>query len=502
MNEDQNNINELNNDLPPEEEQQIRVRAIKDIIVSLNITKAREFVDEVPNADIAALFPELTLEEQLTFLRLIKTDEAAEIFSYLDEDIQVELAKSFTEDWGMKLLQELQSDELVDVLDELPANVTSKILAYTSSSKRSALNKLLSYNDDEVGSIMSIDISSIPNFYTCEQALNKIRRDYGKNKKELVHYYYVIDNRNKLLGALTLEEIIFAKPSEKIDNLYSPVAYIETSEKKEEAAKVFSEHDMSVLPVVNHEKRLIGMITSDDVIDVIQEEATEDIYKMAGIDKKAADIEYSKTPWYRLFRSRILWVSLLLLLATITQIIINYTLYKTTKLFEQANTANILITISFAAIIPVVIGASNNASIQANVSVSRALALDEIDRKDYKTVVWKELLVGFFIGLVLMILNTGRLGIYFSATKDLFGTDKYKYLALILGTSIALFLSVILSSLFGALIPIAFARAKKDPSSMSSILLNTLLDFITTLIMFGIVFGIMYGFIGFDKLSV
>ncbi|MGV2393488.1 UNVERIFIED_CONTAM: CBS domain-containing protein [Campylobacter lari] len=244
---------------------------------------------------MAELFNEIDLQEKITFLRLLKTQEAADLFSYLDDDIQTELANSFTQEWGINLLQELQSDELVDVLEDLPANVTSKILAYTPEGKRAELNKLLSYNNDEVGSIMSIDISSIFNSYTCEQALNKIRRDYNKNKKELVHYYYVIDERMKLLGVLTLEEILFAEPNEKIDEIYSPVAYVKTSDKKEDAAQIFSEHDMSVLPVVNNDKRLVGMITSDDVIDVIQDEATEDIYKIAGIGKVAIESEYMKT---------------------------------------------------------------------------------------------------------------------------------------------------------------------------------------------------------------
>ncbi|WP_282459190.1 CBS domain-containing protein, partial [Mycoplasmopsis arginini] len=142
----------------------------------------------------------------------------------------------------------------------------------------------LSYAEDEVGSIMSIDISSIQNEYTCEQALYKIRRDYSKKNAELVHYYYVVSPTQKLLGVLTLEEIVFAKPNAKIDDIYSPVKSLKANDKQESAAKIFSEYDMSVLPVTNQDDRLIGMITSDDVIDVIHEAATEDIYKMAGIN--------------------------------------------------------------------------------------------------------------------------------------------------------------------------------------------------------------------------
>nr|WP_307940309.1 CBS domain-containing protein [Mycoplasmopsis bovis] len=264
-----------------------------------------------------------------------------------------------------------------------------------SSEKRNELNKLLSYNDDEVGSIMSIDISSLPSSYTCEQALNKIRRDYKKNQKELVHYYFVVSNTNKLLGVLTLEEITFAEPNEKIEDLYSPVAFVYTKVKRRKMlAKVFSEQDMSVLPVVNHEKRLIGMITSDDVIDVIQDEVTEDLYKIAGISNKVIENDYIKTPWYKIVQSRILWLSLLLIFSTITQGIIHWALHVTYISHKSADTASFasLLTVAFAAIIPVLNNSVKNIGLQSNISISRSIALDEIDKKDFAKVVWKELL--------------------------------------------------------------------------------------------------------------
>ncbi len=391
---------------------------LRKVIATLNLNGAREIVDTYPDADIASSLESLELNEQLIFLRLLTTSSAASIFSYLDEDVQVELAKSFTEDWGMKLLQELQSDELVDVLDELPSNVASKVLAYTSSEKRNELNKLLSYNDDEVGSIMSIDISSLPSSYTCEQALNKIRRDYKKNQKELVHYYFVVSNTNKLLGVLTLEEITFAEPNEKIEDLYSPVAFVYTKVKRRKMlAKVFSEQDMSVLPVVNHEKRLIGMITSDDVIDVIQDKVTEDLYKIAGISNKVIENDYIKTPWYKIVQSRILWLSLLLIFSTITQGIIHWALHVTYISHKSADTASFasLLTVAFAAIIPVLNNSVKNIGLQSNISISRSIALDEIDKKDFAKVVWKELLAAIVLASVLVVVNFARLSAYFAS---------------------------------------------------------------------------------------
>nr|WP_307924562.1 magnesium transporter [Mycoplasmopsis bovis] len=258
-------------------------------------------------------------------------------------------------------------------------------------------------------------------------------------------------------------------------------------------AKVFSEQDMSVLPVVNHEKRLIGMITSDDVIDVIQDEVTEDLYKIAGISNKVIENDYIKTPWYKIVQSRILWLSLLLIFSTITQGIIHWALHVTYISHKSADTASFasLLTVAFAAIIPVLNNSVKNIGLQSNISISRSIALDEIDKKDFAKVVWKELLAAIVLASVLVVVNFARLSAYFAATKDLLGDNKLKYLALIIGTSVALFISVILSSLFGSLLPILLIKAKKDPSSASVILLNLVVDFITVLITFGITYGIL-----------
>ncbi|UUD34744.1 magnesium transporter [Mycoplasmopsis caviae] len=479
------------------ESQEINLQnELQEIIITKNVAKARDFIDNNPMADVAALLNELKLEEQLTFLPLLKTVEAAELFSYLDEEVQSNLAQSFTEDWGMKLLQELQSDELADVLEELPSNVTSKILAYTPREKRTELNKLLSYEDDEVGSIMSIDISSISNFYTCEQALHKIRRDYKKKNAELVHYYYVVNETNKLIGVLTLEEIIFADPNAKIDDIYNPVTYVSVHDKTEIAAQVFSEHDMSVLPVVNHEKRLVGMITSDDVIDVIKEEATEDLYKIAGINShEVNENEYLKTPWYKILKSRILWLILLLLFATVTQIIVHFGAWSIAKRINQQATTISLATIAFAALIPVINSTTSNSGIQANISVNRALALKEIETNQYAKVIWKETLIGFISGLILALINFARLGVYFSVTKDLMSVQKMIYWAIIIGSSIALLLSLTISKLLGAAFPIIWAKFKKDPSSISVSLIKTITDIIATLLIFSLTFALITAFV-------
>ena len=478
LDDEQNSENHQEND-----EQLIQEELIKTI-KEKNLQKVRDFAEKYPDATIAKLLNVMLIEEQLTFLRLLKTSDAAEIFSYLDEEVQTKLAQCFTEEWGMKLLQELQSDELVDVLEELPANVTSKILAFTPNEKRIEINRLLRYHDNQVGSFMSIDLSSIKNTYTCEQALNKIRRDYNKARAELMHFYFVIDGSNKLLGALTLEDIAFADPNALINDIYYSIASVSTYDNREYAAQVFSEHDLSVLPVVNREGYLVGMITSDDVIDVIQDSASEDMYKLAGMNpKEIIETTYLKTSIGKIIKSRIFWLIALLMFATLTQIVIDSLLRVFSKnSLNSTLTKDVILIISLSSLIPILNNITSNSGFQSNISITRAITLREINKKDFNKIILKEMLISLIIGLILGIINFARLGIYYSANKQLLGTEMKKYLIIICVSSITILISIILSNFIGIILPIIASKIKKDPSSISISLINTLTDIITTLI--------------------
>lgn len=472
-----------------DEEEELLSEKLRDIIKEKDIQKLRDFADEYPDATIAKILNKMLVEEQLTFLRMLKTSEAAEIFSYLDDEVQTKLAQCFTEEWGMKLLQELQSDELVDVLEELPANVTSKILASTPNEKRIEINKLLRYDENQVGSFMSIDLSTIKNTYTCEQALNKIRRDYNKSKAELMHFYFVVSDTNKLLGALTLEDITFADPNALIDDIYYSIASISTYDDREHAAKVFSEHDLSVLPVVNREGFLVGMITSDDVIDVIQDSASEDIYKMAGMNpKEIIENTYLKTSVGKIIKSRIFWLIALLVIASFTQIIIDVFLRFFVKKVEPSfiSNKNIVMMISITSLVPILNNITSNSGTQSNISITRAITINEIEKKHISKIIAKELLISTIIGLILGILNFARLSMYYGISKELINETR-KYLIIISFSSLAIFISIILSNLLSILFPLLAFKMKKDPSSISISVVNTLTDILTTSIALGII---------------
>ncbi|VEU76176.1 Magnesium transporter mgtE [Mycoplasmopsis columboralis] len=469
-------------------EEQILIELTK-LIQSKSIRKIREFLDQYTLADIAYATENLQPSDQLFLLRSLKTADAAELFSYLDENIQSQLVSNLTEEWGIKVLQELQTDELADVLEDLPANLTRKILNDTEKEKRDKINSILSYSDDQVGSIMSVDISTVTNTLTCKKALNKIRRDY-RNKMELSHNLYVVDQKGILLGSVTLEEIVFSDEDEVIDEIYSPVRSVYTYDSKEEAALIFADQDRSTLPVINRENFLIGMITSDDVIDVIQEAATEDIYKMSGINPDAAEDSYLKTSVKTIVKSRILWLIILMLSATLSQLVIEQFTHISETFIEESLKITIPVAI-VVGLIPVISGSAGNAGSQSSTTITRASALGELELKDTWKAVWKEIKVAFIVGLVMFVFNILRLYIYFLIFKE--KEVSWEGLTfVIIGSSISLFVVVIFAKFLGTVIPLLAISFKKDPAVMSAPILSTLSDALSTLIFFGINIAMLY----------
>ncbi|MEA4115507.1 CBS domain-containing protein [Mycoplasma sp. 744] len=444
-------------------------------------TQIKKIADEIPYAELAEILENFTIEQIKYVLKNLDDDLASETFAYLNVELQKELATSFTNKWEIKLLQNLQSDELAHVVEELDENEKSKIYAYISNDKREELNKILSYNEEQVGNIMSVDISSLNNNLTCEQALNKIKKDFKNKNAEIVHYFYIVDEMEKLLGSITLEEIIFSNPETKIDDLYSPSAFVNANDTKEKAAQVFSENDFSVLPVVNDEKKLIGMITSDDVIDVINEKATENIYSDVGINAKDSNnYDYLKMPISTLVKSRIFWLIITIIFSTLLQIIIDVFLKDNT--FET----------TFAALLPIVISVPIMTSRHSYITIKRNLELQEITDKDYKKVLKKEIKTAIIISLILALINILRLYIYYAIKGDftiqnwlLTSLQQQKELThtLIISSTLVIVISTLLSALIGTSIPIYTIKYKKNLSTFSTVFLGNLATLISISLM-------------------
>ncbi|RIV16848.1 magnesium transporter [Mycoplasmopsis gallopavonis] len=455
---------------------------LKEAVKNKAVKPIRDLEEEYTPADFAEAIEQLETFEQVYVLRVLRTSDAAEIFAYLEDELKASLATSFTEEWGLKILNELQTDELADVLEDLPVNLMRKILLSTDEETRKKLNSIFNYNEDQIGSIMAVDITFLKDEWTVKKAIKKIKSDYKNTKSEFSHNFYVVDNSGRLLGDITLEELVFSNDEALLSELYSVVASVHPEDDKEDAAIVFSEQDRSTLPVVSKDNFLIGMITSDDVIDVIQEQATEDMYKLAGINPEAAEESYLKTSVMQIVKSRVFWLLILMVSSTMSQFIIQ----QFTDLSETFING-LSISISSALIvglIPIISGSAGNAGSQSSTTITRASALGDIEDQDLWKVVNKELRVGTVIGLIMFVANVVRLYIYF-AVPAFRGNSGWSELSfIIIASSLSLFLVIIFAKFLGTIIPLVAIKFNKDPAVMSAPILATLSDALSTLIFF------------------
>ena len=456
---------------------------LKSAIKNKNVKEIRRIAQNTPVAEVADLLETLTSAERVIFFRLLNSKLQSKIFASLEDDYQEQLVKTFNEQQIKDIIGELYADEIADLIEDVPADIAQKILKNTPKDRREDVNKILRYDEDQVGSIMTVDIITLKQTLKVGDAIKLVKS--RKDEAYIGHYFFVVDSKGTLIGSITIEDLLFASDSKKIKDLAKPSGYVQTTTSTEEAAISFADHDMSVLPVVNSSKVVIGVITSDDMIDVIQEEATEDFKKMAGIGED--DTPYSRTRTKSLFKSRILWLMLLMISATLSQIVLDAFQNISNSEFNTA----IWVTTAMVAILPVISGAAGNAGSQSSTMVIRSLAIGDISIKDYKKVVWKETKVSSLIGLSLAIANFARLLIYYAASGELTGANGNDHIYLSLAASIALAVVIILAKVTGGTLPLLAKKLNLDPAVMAAPLLTTLIDALSTMIFFGISIGIM-----------
>ena len=366
-------------------------KEIKSLLENKKYHDLRKLLEEENEADLAEVFETINNNENVVLLfRLLPKDEAAEVFAYLPIDQQQTLIQSLSNTEVGQILNDLNSDDAVDMLEEMPANVVKKILALADPQTRQDINSLLQYPEDSAGSIMTVEFIDLRSFMTINDAIERIRKK-GIDS-ETINYCYVTDGQKHLLGVISLREIILAKPEEKIEDLMDDnIIIVTTLQDQEEVAKLFKKYDFAAMPVVDQENRLVGIITVDDVMDILEEEVTEDIEKMAAITPN--DQPYMKTSVLETYKKRIPWLLLLMISASITGKIIQG--------FETALASCVVLT----AFIPMLMDTGGNCGSQASVSVIRALSLDELDFHELPLVIWKEFRVSFLIGLTLALCN-------------------------------------------------------------------------------------------------
>ena len=441
---------------------------IKEKVLELTENKKysdlHQYIEQLTTQDLALLFEDIDDEDMIKVFRLLPKDEAAEVFSYIDPDLQEKLIYSFTDKELKQVVDDLYMDDTVDLIEEMPSNVVKRILRNVPKKERDVINELLKYPEDSAGTIMTTEFIDLKINMTVKEAFEKIRKIGIDN--ETIYTCYVLDTRRKILGLIDVKELLLAEQDTLIKEIMETnVITVNTLDDKEEVAKKFDKYDFLALPVVDKEERLVGIITVDDAMDVLQEENTEDFEIMAAITP--SEDSYFKTSVFKHAKNRILWLLLLMLSAAITGGILTY--------YEEAFAA-VPILVSF---IPMIMGTGGNCGSQSSTLIIRGISMDEIKLKDFFKALWKEIRVALLVGLALSIVNGIRIMIQYQDLK----------LAIVLG--LTLIGTVCLAKTLGCVLPMFAKRLKLDPAIMAAPLITTIVDTCSILIYFKIAVSIM-----------
>lgn len=457
---------------------------IKKSIIEKDLYSIRKYVDNTSFEEVVEELDKLNELEVSLFFRFLKTEKASELFSHLNEEQQQSIIQNLTKKEIADFINELYTDEIADVLEALPPDMAKTILLTVDKTTRVKVNQILQFDDEEVGSVMSVDIILLRSNMSNKEALELIKQK--REESEIGQFYYVVDSKNKLQGSTTLEDIVFAPKDDLISKKMKQVKSVKTKQLKAEAANIFSLEHYPTLPVVDENGVLMGMLTSDDVIDIIQDEASEDIYKAAGISYENQQIlPYLKTSIFSIVKSRIFWLIILMIGSTLSQVIIQiFNQELENKLKEIPQLAGIAISSILIALIPVTSATSGNAGSQSTSTLTRATSLGELKDAKMSKVILKETLVGLVLGTILSIINYIRLIAYYMIYDGLLFKQTVFILIISLISSISLLISITLSKLLGATILTIAIKTKNDPVVMSAPLITTIIDALSTLIFF------------------
>ena len=446
-------------------QEKYELEQLMELVQTKQFRKLRSILMEMNEVDVAEFLDELGPEETILVFRLLPKEQAAEVFAELeDSDDQERLINALNDKELREVLDELYLDDTVDVIEDMPANVVSRILRNSDPASRSQINQLLNYPKDSAGSIMTTEYVFLHPDATVEESFARIRKE-GMDK-ETIYTCYVTQNR-VLLGVVTVRRLLLSAYETKIrDIMETNVLSVNTHDDKEDVAQMLNKYDLSAIPVVDGDNRLVGIVTFDDAMDVIEEETTEDFEKMAAI--LPSDKPYLKTGVFETWRSRIPWLMLLMLSATFTGIII-------TK-FESALAACVVLT-SF---IPMLSGTGGNSGSQSSVAVIRALSLDEIDFSDLIAVVWKESRVAILCGVCLACANFVKMMI---VDRWLMNNPAVTPVVALV-VCLTLVFTVLCAKVVGCTLPMAAEKIGIDPAVMASPFITTIVDALSLLIYF------------------
>ena len=433
-------------------------KSIKSLAEEKKYATLRDILTTMNAADVASLFEDIPEETVPLLYRLLPKELAADTFVEMEPDTQHMLIKGFSDNELKEVVDELYVDDAVDLVEEMPANVVKRILIQADAEKRKMINTILQYPDDSAGSIMTTEFVELRPKMNAEEAILHLRRS-GINK-ETINNCYICAKGRQLMGVVTIRDLIMASSEETMEDLMEEnIISVSTLEDQETVARQFSKYGFLAMPVVDREERLVGIVTIDDVLDVMEEETTEDIEKMAAI--VPADKPYLKQTTFDLWKSRMPWLLLLMISATFTGFIITS--------FEDALSKYVVLT----AYIPMLMDTGGNSGSQASVTVIRGISLKEVEFRDIFRVIWKEVRVALLCGLTLAVCNFGKLLLV-------------DHLTILVAFTICLtlFVTIFCAKVVGCTLPLIASRLGFDPAVMASPFITTIVDAISLLVYF------------------
>ena len=427
---------------------------LRDILVTMN------------PSDVAGLFEGLDEKQIPLMFRLLTKEQAAETFVEMEPEAQELLIRGFSDNELKEVLDELYADDAADIVEEMPANVVKRILKAADPELRSSINQILRYPEYSAGSIMTTEYVSLRPHMTVEEAILRIRRQ-GVDK-ETIYTCYVLEKDRKLIGMVTVKDLLLAPDDEMTieEMMITNLIYVNTKTDQEEVARMFSKYNFLALPVVDGEERMVGIVTFDDAMDVMEEEATEDMELMSGMTP--SEKPYLRSSAFDLFKNRIPWLMLMMVSATFTGLIMTA--------FEDALAAQI----ALSAFIPMLMGTGGNSGSQSSVTVIRSLSLGELKLSDLFEVLWKELRTSILCGVALAVVCFVKIWLI---DHLLFGNEDIT-LMVDLVVCLALAVTVVVAKIVGCLLPIGAKALKLDPAVMASPFISTIVDALSLLVYF------------------
>ena len=458
-------INEESMDYETRQEQ--KLEEMHRLLNEKQLKALRQHLEDSDAFDVSEFLTELEPQQMIKVFRVLSKEHGAEVFAELDVPEQEYIINSVTDAELGNILEELYLDDTVDLMEELPANVVARVMRISTPETRKLINQYLKYPENSAGSIMTAEFIDLKKYMSVKESFARIKR-IGADK-ETVYTCFVTSADRKLEGVVTVKDLIMANDFDIIEDIMNDVViYATTEDDQEDVSNMFSDYNLLTIPVVDTERRLVGIVTVDDVMDVMEQEATEDIEIMAGITP--SDKPYSRTPVTEIFKNRLPWLMLLMLSATFTSMILTS--------FEDALAAQA----ALIAFIPMLMGTGGNSGSQSSTAVIRSLSIGDTEPRDVLMVLWKEIRVSILCGICLAIVNFGKM---FLLDKFILGNNDITVVIALTVSATALFV-VIFAKIVGCTLPMLAERIGIDPAVMASPLITTLTDAVSLIIYFTI----------------